>query len=111
MENQFGFVDVNKFKMPQISWRTVGGGLLVLAALVGVFGSVYQIEPEEVGVILRFGQYDRTTNPGLNFKLPLVESLYRVPVQRQLKQEFGFRTVQAGTLTEFTTQERRFADL
>ena len=34
----------------------------------------------------------------------------RVPVQRQLKQEFGFRTVQAGVRTEFATQERRFAD-
>ena len=73
-------------------------------------GTVYQIEPEEVGVILRFGKYARTAEPGLHFKLPFVEDMTRVPVQRQLKQEFGFRTVEVGTRTEFATQERRFAD-
>jgi membrane protease subunit HflK len=77
---------------------------------VSLFGTVYQIEPEEVGVILRFGKYARTAEPGLHFKLPFVEDMTRVPVQRQLKQEFGFRTVEVGTRTEFATQERRFAD-
>ena len=103
-------VDVSRLKVPKIPLRTVAAGLAALVALVVMAGTVYQIEPEEVGVILRFGKYARTAEPGLHFKLPFVEEMTRVPVQRQLKQEFGFRTVAAGARTEFATQERRFAD-
>ena len=110
MEDNFRIVDVGKFKLPKIPWRTAVAGLGALVVLVAMAGTVYQIEPEEVGVILRFGKYVRTTNPGLHVKLPFVEAMTRVPVQRQLKQEFGFRTVEVGTRTEFATQERRFAD-
>ena len=110
MDDRFPVVDVSKLKIPNIPWRTAAAGLLALVVLVSLMGTVYQIEPEEVGVILRFGKYARTAEPGLHFKLPFVEDMTRVPVQRQLKQEFGFRTVEAGTRTEFTTEERRFAD-
>lgn len=110
MDDRFPVVDMSKLKIPNIPWRTAAAGLLALVVLVSLLGTVYQIEPEEVGVILRFGKYARTAEPGLHFKLPFVEDMTRVPVQRQLKQEFGFRTVEVGTRTEFATQERRFAD-
>ena len=110
MDDRFPVVDVSKLKIPNIPWRTAAMGLIALVVLVSLLGTVFQIEPEEVGVILRFGKYARTAEPGLHFKLPFVEDMTRVPVQRQLKQEFGFRTVEAGTRTEFTTEERRFAD-
>ena len=110
MDDRFPVVDVSKLKIPNIPWRTAALGLLALVALVGLLGTVYQIEPEEVGVILRFGKYARTEDPGLRIKFPFIEDMTRVPVQRQLKQEFGFRTVEVGTRTEFATQERRFAD-
>ena len=110
MDDNFPVVDVSRLKLPKIPWRTAAAGLVALVALVAVAGTVYQIQPEEVGVILRFGKYSRTTNPGLHFKLPFIERMTRVPVQRQLKQEFGFRTVEAGVRTEFATQERRLAD-
>jgi len=59
--------------------------------IIASFSSWFTIDPEEVGVILRFGKYNRTVNSGLNFKLPLgIETLTKVPVERQLKQEFGF---------------------
>ena len=54
-----------------------------------------------MGVVLRFGQYVRTTEPGLRAKLPFVEEVRKVPVQRQLKQEFGFRTLEAGVQTRY----------
>jgi membrane protease subunit HflK len=110
MDDRFPVVDMSKLKIPNIPWRTAALGLLALVVLVSLLGTVYQIEPEEVGVIQRFGKYARTAEPGLHFKLPFVEDMTRVPVQRQLKQEFGFRTVEVGTRTEFATQERRFAD-
>lgn len=78
-------------------------GKIVLAALIlfGGFASVYTINPEEVGVVTRFGKYDRTTYPGLNFKIPLAEEVFKIPVERQLKQEFGFRTQEAGVRSQF----------
>ena len=110
MDDRFPVVDMSWLKAPKIPWETAAAVLVGLVVLVAALGAVYQIEPEEVGVIQRFGKYVRTTEPGLHIKLPFVEEMTRVPVQRQLKQEFGFRTVQADVRSEFATQERRFAD-
>jgi membrane protease subunit HflK len=90
-----------KINLPNVSPRVIRALLLVGVALVLLLTSFYQIEPEEVGVIRRFGAYVRTTEPGLHLKWPFIESLVKVPVQRQLKQEFGFRTLQAGVRTQY----------
>jgi len=76
-------------------------GLLIVFLL---FSSFFQIEPEEVGVITRFGKYQRTVEPGLNFKVPLLEKMDRVPVERQQKEEFGFRTRRAGVRTQYASR-------
>lgn len=82
--------------------RTIGLGIVVIIVLILLIGSIYQISPEEVGVILRFGKFIRITEPGLHLKLPLgIESLKKVQVQRQLKEEFGFRTAKAGVRTQY----------
>ncbi|MGB8951514.1 MAG: FtsH protease activity modulator HflK [Candidatus Aminicenantales bacterium] len=91
-----------EFKLPKIPWKFVKIGLAALVVLILLFGSIYQIRPEEMGVILRFGKFVRTSNPGLHFKLPLgIEKLSKVPVQRQLKMEFGFRTTRPGIRSEY----------
>ena len=78
----------------------------VLLILIAVWGSFYTVETEEVGVVLRFGKYSRTTEPGLRFKLPFgIEKVARVPVRRQLKQEFGFGTDGATNLWQKTTPD------
>lgn len=56
-----------------------GGGIfgaIIIALIIG-FGviiwpgrAVYQVQPEQVGVVMRFGEYVRTAPPGLNLKLP-----------------------------------------
>ena len=95
-----------RFPMDRLSFGIVRRivALVVLAALL--VAAFYQIDPEEAGVVLRFGKYVRTSGPGLHMRLPLVERLYKVPVQRQLKEEFGFRTVAAGQRTQFTRDKR-----
>ena len=110
MSDNFRVVDADGFRVPRLPWRSIGAGILVLAALVTAAGAAYQIEPEEVGVVLRFGKYVRTSEPGLHFKIPYVEQMERVPVQRQLKQEFGFRTTAAGIRTEYAGQQQALAD-
>ncbi len=75
--------------------------VLVLLAFQGIYSSFYTIEPGEVGVILRFGKYTRTTQPGLHFKLPYIEELNKVDVESVRKEEFGFRTRIPGKSTVF----------
>ena len=75
----------------------------ILLLLIVAFNSFFQIDPEETGVITRFGKYVRSVEPGLNVKLPFIERVYKVPVERQQKLEFGFRTIRAGVQSEYTT--------
>jgi membrane protease subunit HflK len=69
-------------------------GLVVVALVVfGVLTSYYQVERDEVAVVTRFGRFSGTTGPGPHFRIPFgIEKIQKVPVQRQLKMEFGFRT-------------------
>lgn len=79
--------------------KTIVVGFL---ALITVLTTVYTVGPEEVGVVVRLGKFDRTVPSGLNFKLPLgIESVQKVPVERQLKQEFGFRTTTSGVRSTY----------
>jgi membrane protease subunit HflK len=95
-----------RFALPTIPWRAIAGGLLALVALGVVASAWFTVEPEEVGLVLRFGRYDRQAPPGLNFKLPFpIETVIKVPVQRQLKEEFGFRTRVAGVRTRYAESD------
>jgi membrane protease subunit HflK len=98
-----------QFPTPQdpTSWARMGGWFVLVMVLLSVLSStVFTIEPEEEGVVLLFGQFDRTVDPGLHFKLPNpFETLQKVPTQRQLKEEFGFRTVSAGVRTEYSMED------
>lgn len=74
---------------PKLLWAIPVAVLLA----VGGWTSFYTVEAEEVGVVLRFGKYERTVGPGLRFKAPYgIERSLKVPVERQMKQEFGFGT-------------------
>jgi membrane protease subunit HflK len=66
--------------------------IIGIILLIILFSAFFQIKPEELGVVTRYGKYSRTVEPGLNLKIPFVERVYKVPVERQQKLEFGFRT-------------------
>ena len=74
-----------------------GGGQFVylLIGVVGIvvaFTAFYTIQPDEQGVVLRFGKYLKTTDPGLHFKLPLgIDEAIKVKTKLILQQDFGFR--------------------
>ena len=83
-------------------------GILVLW---GAFTSIYTVETESQGVVLRFGDFTETTKPGLHFKLPFgIDQVYVLPVERQLKQEFGFATEGATNISQYSEypEERQF---
>ena len=65
--------------------------ILVVMLIVG--GAFYTIQPNEVGLVLRFGKFVKTTKPGLHLKIPLgIEKVHPVKVEYIYKDEFGFRT-------------------
>ena len=78
--------------------------IVIIVAILGM-GSIYTVQPEEVAVVIRLGKVIGTSDPGLHFKIPLgVDRVMKVPVQRQLKQEFGFETLQPGVRTQFSSR-------
>jgi membrane protease subunit HflK len=80
--------------------------LLVVVIMVIGWNSWYQVNSDEMGVVTRFGAYHMTTDPGLQFKIPLVDEVVNVMAKRQLKLEFGFWTEEAGIKSTY----RRTAD-
>ncbi len=76
---------------------------LALLAVYGLLTCFYTVPQDSVALIQRFGAYVRTAEPGLHLRLPFgVERITRVPVERVIKEEFGFRTVSAGVKTEYS---------
>lgn len=99
-------------KVTEIVDRFKGGGpqrklwlivLVLLVLLIGFGSSFYKVETEETGVVLRFGRFSNFAEPGLHLKIPFgVDRVYKAPTGRVLKEEFGFRTVEAGVRTTYT---------
>jgi membrane protease subunit HflK len=85
--------------------------ILILLAIIILFTAFFQVAPEEVGVITRYGKYSRTVDPGLHLKIPFMEKLYKIPVERQQKQEFGFRTTSTQNQTTYSKEETKSESL
>lgn len=99
-----GFDDLREVRVPRPPAKLIGIAAIAILVIAVALSSFYTVGPEENGVVLRFGQYVRTTEPGLQFKLPLgIERVFKLPVQRQLKEEFGFTTVRSGVRSQYTT--------
>jgi len=54
----------------QINNRMWGIGIAIAAGLWLALTSAYRVDPQERGVVTRFGRYVETTGPGFHFKLP-----------------------------------------
>jgi len=64
---------------------------VILLIVFLAYQSVYQIQPNEQGVVLRFGRFSNISSPGLNFLIPFIERVIKVDVESIRKEEFGFR--------------------
>ncbi len=68
------------------------GSWLLPVALVGafwLFNSIYQIQPDERGIVLRLGAYARTAGPGLHFAFWPVEKLERLRFEAENQTSIG----------------------
>jgi membrane protease subunit HflK len=78
--------------------------ILIVILIQVVYSSFYTIKPGERGVVLRFGKYSKTAPPGLNFKIPLVDTVAKVDIETVRKEEFGFRTRVPGRQTVYSKE-------
>ena len=80
---------IKKFK----GFKLPGGPIIIIIIIILFFATstFYTVKQDEVGVVQRFGRYVRTTQPGLNFKLPAgIEKVTKVNVKKVQTEEFGF---------------------
>jgi membrane protease subunit HflK len=78
---------------------TIGGkGFAIIAAIaIGVWGlsGFFRVEPDELGVVLRFGQYVRQVQPGLNYHLPYPIEVALTPKALKVNQiDIGVRNIE-----------------
>jgi modulator of FtsH protease HflK len=67
--------------------------VLIAIVVLWVVSGFYRVLPDERGVVLRFGAYNRETDPGLNYHLPApIESVLTPSVTRINRTEIGYRS-------------------
>ena len=72
--------------------KSIGLILLVLA-FVWLASGLYRVLPDEQGVVLRFGKFVKTTQPGLNYHIPFpVETVQTPKVTKVNRIDIGFRS-------------------
>tara|TARA_B100000470_G_scaffold4804_1_gene3581 strand:+ start:6733 stop:7704 length:972 start_codon:yes stop_codon:yes gene_type:complete len=68
--------------------------IIVIAIVVWLLLGLYSVGPDEVGVVQRFGKYDRVVGSGLNYHFPYPIETVKTPKITEVKRiEIGFRTV------------------
>ena len=89
-------------KLQSIINRFLGGGKggakpiiigLIILLIVWTLSGLYRVLPDEQGVVLRFGKFVKTTQPGLNYHLPFpVENVLTPKVTKVNRMDIGFRS-------------------
>ncbi|MGD9537166.1 MAG: FtsH protease activity modulator HflK [Alphaproteobacteria bacterium] len=71
--------------------------LILIGIAIWLASGFYRVQPDEVGVVLRFGKWTKTTQPGLNYHLPApFETVLKPKVTRVNRAEIGFRSAVEG---------------
>lgn len=66
---------------------------LIILLVVWALSGLYRVLPDEQGVVLRFGKFVKTTQPGLNYHIPFpVESVLTPKVTKVNRMDIGFRS-------------------
>lgn len=87
--------NIPQIKIPQFKPSMVWGIILLLLVVWIIPGTFYFVEPDEEGVVTRFGKFDRTNSPGLHFKYPSpIEHAATPKITQVRRAEIGFRAAQ-----------------
>ena len=95
---------VYNFHLPRFAARLITGVVIVILLVILIWTACYTVQAESEGVVLRFGKFLKTVEPGLHFKLPFgIDEVIVVPTRRQLKLEFASRLLD----TQIPTNRRK----
>jgi len=93
---------VGKYLNPAMITLIIGGIVVIILLAT----SVFIVDQTEEAVITRFGKYNTTKGPGLQFKLPFgIDKNYTVNVKTVQTEEFGFRTVRGGRSPTYSNMQ------
>jgi len=83
-----------KSKLPGGGLKGKGIIILLILGLIGwSFSGLYRVQPDEQGVVLRFGKFVKLTQPGLNYHLPVpIESAVTPKVTRVNRIDIGLKS-------------------
>ena len=101
----------DRFRRWMPGLRGSRGLILLLLVAIGIWllTGFYRVEPDEQGVVLRWGEWTKTTQPGLNYHLPWpFETVIRPKVTKINRAEIGYRTLvdsQRGAFTRAVPDE------
>lgn len=98
-------------KRVNINIKKIPVSKIFLGILILIFlkTTLYTIQTNEIGVVLRLGRIVRESSPGLHIKLPFgIEKVIPVKVEYVYKEEFGFRTRTPGIRTSYV--DKNFQD-
>ena len=85
--------ELQDLRIPHIPVRVIASIVAIILLIVLAWTSCYTVQAESEGVVLRFGKFLKTVEPGLHFKFPFsIDRVTVLPTRRQLKLEFGFIT-------------------
>jgi modulator of FtsH protease HflK len=96
-----GYGDKPEFKFDKIQFDPFKKYIIPVAIIIGIiilgYSTVFTVKANQRAVILRFGKYVETVEPGLHFKLPFgIDRVYAGEVKRIYNEEFGYRTLRSG---------------
>ena len=100
-------IDVGRKKLDDF-WKYIPWFIAVFVILIGLTSIIYSIGPDEVGVIQRFGKFIGLSSPGLHAKMPFgIDKVTPIKVEKVFKEEYGFKTLEAGVKTIYSSGNYR----
>ena len=77
-------------------WKLIAA---VAAVIIVLWKGFYIVAPDEQGIVLRFGDVVRASDPGPHLKIPLIEEVLLPKITKLHRIEIGFRTTRGGAQT------------
>jgi modulator of FtsH protease HflK len=99
------FLRLSQDKLGSLLPGNLGGRGIALIALAAIalwgFSGFFRVEPDELGVVMRFGKFQREVRPGLNYHLPYpIETVLTPQALRINKIDIGFNLLRGGTMRD-----------
>ena len=92
--------------------KSVVTGLLGVVAIAWGLSGIYEVGPDEAGMVIRFGAFVAETGPGVHYHLPApIEAVRRLPIGSVNRLDLAAGGDDAGGLGSMATQDHQLAEV